>query len=44
MRVRVLLQIINDDGGSSDAIEAAEFEKQTERAEDLGLSTPMAKR
>jgi hypothetical protein len=38
MRVRVLLQITGDDGIPGDAMEAAVFEKQTERAEDLGLS------
>ena len=38
MRVRVLLQIAGDDGTAGDAIEAAVFEKRTERPEDLGLS------
>jgi hypothetical protein len=38
MRVRVLLQITGDDGAASDAVEAAVFEKRTERPEDLGLS------
>jgi hypothetical protein len=38
MRVRVLLQITGDDGAAGDAIEAAVFEKRTERPEDLGLS------
>ena len=38
MRVRVLLQITADDGGDGDALEAAVFEKRTERPEDLGLS------
>ena len=38
MRVRVLLQITADDGGDGDALEAAIFEKRTERQEDLGLS------
>jgi hypothetical protein len=38
MRVKVLLQLIGDDGAASDAMEAAVFEKQTERSEDLGLS------
>ena len=38
MRVRVLLQITGDDGAAGDAMEAAVFEKQTERPEDLGLS------
>jgi hypothetical protein len=38
MRVRVLLQIISDDGTASAAEEVAVFEKVTERPEDLGLS------
>ncbi|SEF00597.1 hypothetical protein SAMN05519104_7671 [Rhizobiales bacterium GAS188] len=38
MRVRVLFQVIADDGAAGDAMEAAVFEKQTERPEDLGLS------
>jgi hypothetical protein len=38
MRVRALLQITGDDGAAGDAIEAAVFEKRTERPEDLGLS------
>jgi hypothetical protein len=37
MRVRVLLQIADDYGAIGDAIEAAVFDKQAERAEDLGL-------
>src|ERR1700733_12026644 len=38
MRVRVLLQITGDDGVAGNAVEAAVFEKRTERPEDLGLS------
>src|SRR4051794_33898529 len=38
MRVRVLLEIAADDGTASAATEVAVFTKQTERAEDLGLS------
>ncbi|MEJ7747410.1 MAG: ISKra4 family transposase, partial [Luteimonas sp.] len=38
MRVKVLLQIIAEDGTAGDALEAASFEKKTERPEDLGLS------
>jgi hypothetical protein len=38
MRVKVLLQITGDDGVDGDAMEAAVFEKRTERPEDLGLS------
>jgi hypothetical protein len=38
MRVKVLLQIIADEGTAGDAAEVAVFEKQTERPEDLGLS------
>jgi hypothetical protein len=38
MRVKVLLQIIADDGTAGDAAEVAVFEKRTERPEDLGLS------
>jgi hypothetical protein len=38
MRVRVLLQITDDDGTAGAAEEVAAFEKQTERPEDLGLS------
>jgi len=37
MRVRVLLQIASDYGADGDAIEAAVFDKQAERPEDLGL-------
>jgi hypothetical protein len=33
-----LVQIIGDDGAAGCAIEAAVFEKRTERPEDLGLS------
>jgi hypothetical protein len=33
-----LVQIIGDDGAANYAIEAAIFEKRTERPEDLGLS------
>ena len=43
MRVRVLLQITNDDGADGDAMEAAVFEKQTERPADFGLSITEAK-
>jgi hypothetical protein len=38
MRVKVLLQIIADDGTTGGAAEVAVFEKQTERPEDLGPS------
>ena len=38
MRVRVLLQIIGDDGGAGAAEKVAVYEKRTERPEDLGLS------
>jgi hypothetical protein len=38
MRVRVLLEIAADDGTAGAATEVAVFTKQTERAEDLGLS------
>jgi hypothetical protein len=38
MRVKVLLQIIAEDGTAGDAAEVALFEKETERREDLGLS------
>jgi hypothetical protein len=38
MRVRVILQIAGDDSADSDSIEAAVFDKQAERPEDLGLS------
>jgi hypothetical protein len=38
MRVKILLQITADDGTVGDAVEAAVFEKQTARSEDLGLS------
>ena len=38
MRVKVLLQITGDDGVAGNAVEAAVFEKRTERPEDVGLS------
>ena len=38
MRVKVFLEITDDDGSVGGAAEGAVFEKQTERAEDLGLS------
>ena len=38
MRVKVLLQITDDDGTAAAAEEVAAFEKETERPEDLGLS------
>lgn len=38
MRVRVLLQITDDDGTAGTAEEVAAFDKATERPEDLGLS------
>ena len=38
MRVKVLLQIIADDGVADDATETVVFDKPTERLEDLGLS------
>lgn len=38
MRVSVLLQIIGDDGVATPAEEIADFDKATNRAEDLGLS------
>ena len=37
MRVKILLEIIAEDGSMGDATEVAMFEKQTERPEDLGL-------
>jgi len=43
MRVRVLLQITDYNGPDGDAMEAAVFEKQMERPEDLGLSITEAK-
>src|SRR5450755_2733867 len=43
MRVRVLLQITDDDGMASRAKKVAAFEKVTERPEDLGLSIAEAK-
>ena len=38
MRVKILLQITDDDGTAAIAEEVAAFEKVTERPEDLGLS------
>jgi hypothetical protein len=38
MRVKILLEIIADDGSMGGAAEVAVFEKLTERPEDLGLS------
>jgi hypothetical protein len=38
MRVKVVLQIIAEDGTAGDTVETASFEKETERPEDLGLS------
>jgi hypothetical protein len=38
MRVKVFLEITADDGSVGGAAEVAVFEKQTERAEDVGLS------
>ena len=43
MRVKVLLQITEDDGIAGAAAEVAAFEKVTERPEDLGLSIAEAK-
>jgi hypothetical protein len=43
MRVKVLLQITDDDGSAGAAAEVAAFEKLTERPEDLGLSIAEAK-
>jgi hypothetical protein len=43
MRVKVLLQIIAEDGTAGDAAEVSSFEKKTERLEDLGLSIAEAK-
>lgn len=43
MRVKVLLQITDDDGAAGVAAEVAAFEKVTERPEDLGLSIAEAK-
>ncbi len=43
MRVRVLPEIAADDGTAGAATEVAVFKKQTERAEDLGLSIAEAK-
>ena len=38
MRVKVVLQILAEDGTAGDTAEVASFEKETERPEDLGLS------
>ncbi len=38
MRVKVFLEVTAEDGSTSGAAEVAVFEKQTKRAEDLGLS------
>jgi hypothetical protein len=38
MRVKVFLEVTAEDGSTGGAAEVAGFEKQTERAEDLGLS------
>ena len=38
MRVKIVLQIIAEDGTAGDTAEVASFEKETERPEDLGLS------
>ena len=38
MRVRILLQLTDDDGSAGAAEEIATFAKATERPEDLGLS------
>ena len=38
MRVKVFLEVTAEDGSTGGAAEVAVFEKQTERAEDLGLS------
>jgi len=43
MRMKVLLQITEDDGTAGAAAEVAAFEKVTERPEDLGLSIAEAK-
>lgn len=43
MRVKILLQITDDDGAAGVAAEVAAFEKVTERPEDLGLSIAEAK-
>jgi hypothetical protein len=43
MRMKVLLQITDDDGSAGAAAEVAAFEKVTERPEDLGLSIAEAK-
>ena len=43
MRVKVLLQITDDDGSAGAAAEVAALEKVTERPEDLGLSVAEAK-
>jgi hypothetical protein len=38
MRVKVLLQLVAEDGSAGDAEEVATFEKTSERPEDVGLS------
>lgn len=38
MRIRILLQISDDDGALGAAEETAVFEKAAERPEDIGLS------
>src|SRR3712207_2167032 len=43
MQVRIMLQIIGDDGAVGDAEEVAALTKITERAEDLGLSLAESK-
>jgi hypothetical protein len=43
MQVRIMLQIIGDDGAVGDAEEVAALTKITERAEDMGLSLAESK-
>lgn len=43
MRIRILLQISDDDGAVGAAEEMAVFEKAAERPEDIGLSGSVAK-
>jgi hypothetical protein len=43
MQVRIMLQIVGDDGTVGDAEEIASLTKITERAEDLGLSLAKSK-
>lgn len=43
MQVRIMLQIVGDDGTVGDAEEVASLKKITERAEDLGLSLAESK-